>query len=299
LKMDRIYLMELVRSRQVGAMNRRDFLKKVTAVLGSTAAANTLLAACTPAAEDVLPPVIDTTQLAVQPSVETAGGLATGVVTYPGPEAEELMGYLAYREDEAARPAVIVIQEWWGLNEHIKDVTERFAGEGFVALAPDLYQGVVTTEPNEARKLAMELSLRDAVAEIEQAIAYLKDQPFVSGQVGAVGFCMGGGLVLQTAVNSQALNAGVVFYGSPLLPAEAAQVRVPVHTFLGTADNIPVGGVEAMHAAFDEAGLENAYQIYEGAQHAFFNDTRSSYDPQAAADAWSRTLTWFRRYLST
>jgi carboxymethylenebutenolidase len=144
----------------------------------------------------------------------------------------------------------------------------------------------------------MELGMRDAVGEIEQAIAYLKNQPFVNGNVGVVGFCMGGGLVLQTAANSDAPGAAVAFYGQPLSPADAQKVSVPVLSFLGTADSIPVSGLEAMHAAFDEAGIENAYQLYEGAQHAFFNDTRASYDAEAAADAWARTLDWFRTHLA-
>lgn len=295
--MDRIQMMELVRSRQVGKVSRREFLQQATAVLGSAMGANMLLAACTPVAEETLPPVVDTTQPDAVVGTAVAGDLTTGVITYPDPADVELMGYMARQTDAAPAPGVIVLQEWWGLNEHIKDVTRRFAREGFVALAPDLYHGVVTTEPNEARKLVMELDMLAAVGEIEQAIAYLKSQSFVSGGVGVVGFCMGGGLVLQTAVHSQAPDAGVVFYGSPLTAADTARVSAPILTLLGTADNIPVSGVETMHNAFDEAGITNAYQIYDGAQHAFFNDTRSSYDPDAAADAWTRTLGWFRQHL--
>jgi carboxymethylenebutenolidase len=295
--MDRIYLMELVRSRQVGKLNRRDFMKQATVVLGSTIAANTLLAACTPAAEEELPPVVDTTIPVTEPGTTTAGDLTTGITTYTNDEGTELMGYLAYQSEADPRPAVIVLQEWWGLNDHIKDVADRFARAGYVAFAPDLYHGQVATEPNEARKLAMELSMPDAVAEIEAAIAYLQDQSFVSGGTGIIGFCMGGGLVLQSALNSDNIDAGAVFYGSPLSPADARQMETPIHTFIGTADNIPVSGVEAMHAAFDEAGIDNAYQVYDGAQHAFFNDTRASYDPEAAEDAWQRTLAWFKTYL--
>jgi len=298
--MDRIYLMELVRSRQVGTVTRREFLQQATVVLGSAVTANLLLAACTPATSEATPPpVVDTTQPPAAPGTVSEGKLTTGIVTYPGQQGAELMGYLAQQTEGAPAPGVVVVQEWWGLNEHIKDVTRRFADEGFVALAPDLYHGAVTTEPDEARKLVMELDMPAAVGEIEQAILYLKSQPFVTGGVGVVGFCMGGGLVLQTAVRSQAMDAGVVFYGSPLGPEDAAKVRAPILTFLGTADSIPASGVEAMHRAFDAADVVNDYQIYEGAQHAFFNDTRSSYNPTAATDAWSRTLAWFRQYLQT
>ena len=227
--------------------------------------------------------------------------LTAGVVEYPDTDDETLMGYLAYQTDAEPMPAIIVIQEWWGLNDHIKDVARRFADEGFLALAPDLYHGQVATEPDEARKLAMELSQPEAVKEIQQAIAFLQAQDNVSSdKVGVVGYCMGGGLVLQTALAEDDVSAGVVYYGSPLSPDEAKNVKAPIMTFLGTEDRIPVEGVEAMHAGFDEAGIKNEYTIYDGAQHAFFNDTReSSYDPEASADAWPKTLAWFRDHVNS
>ena len=295
--MDRIEVMELVRTYQVGGMNRREFLQRATAVIGSAIAANTLLVACDASPNENAPAVIDESQPPAEPGLETVGELVTGIVTYEGLAGEELMGYLAYESNAEARPAVVVIQEWWGLNEHIKDVTRRFAEAGYVALAPDLYHGVVTTEPDEARKQAMELGMRDAVGEIGQAIAYLQAQDFVSGGTGVVGFCMGGGLVYQSVANLDSVTAGVGFYGSPLTAEQAGQVSAPVLSFLGTADSIPVSGLEAMHAVFDEMGLANHYQIYDGAQHAFFNDTRDSYDKAAATDAWQQTLDWFGQYL--
>jgi len=296
--MDRVYVMQLVRSFQVGDMSRRDFLKRSTAALGSLAAANALLAACAQFPNEDPPPVLEEPQAAASPGPATEADLTTGVVEYPDADGETLMGYLAYPTGGEARPAVVVIQEWWGLNDHIKDVTNRFAREGFVALAPDLYHGAVTTEPDEARKLVMELSMPEAVQEIQQAIAFLQQQDYVRGdEVGIVGFCMGGGLVLQTALQEDDLGAGVSFYGSPLRPEEALGVKAPILSFIGTADNIPVSGVEAMHTAFDSAGIENELHVYEGAQHAFFNDTRPSYDPDASADAWRRTLSWFRGHL--
>jgi carboxymethylenebutenolidase len=295
--MNRIEVMELVRSYQIGGLDRRQFLQRATAVIGSAIAANTLLVACDASPNEDAPPVVDESQPAAEPGLETAGDLSTGVVTYEGPEGEELMGYLAYQPDAEPRPAVIVIQEWWGLNEHIKDVARRFAEAGYVALAPDLYHGVVTTEPDEARKQAMELGMRDAVGEIGQAIAYLQAQDFVEGGTGIIGFCMGGGLVYQSAANLDSVDVGAAFYGSPLNAAQAAQVTVPVYSFLGTADSIPVSGLEAMHAVFAENGVANQYQIYDGAQHSFFNETRPSYDEAAATDAWQKTLDWFGQYL--
>jgi carboxymethylenebutenolidase len=108
---------------------------------------------------------------------------------------------------------------------------------------------------------------------------------------------MGGGLVYQSAANLDSVNVGAAFYGSPLNAAQAAQVTVPVYSFLGTADSIPVSGLEAMHAVFAENGVANQYQIYDGAQHSFFNETRPSYDEAAATDAWQKTLDWFGQYL--
>ena len=226
---------------------------------------------------------------------------AAGMVDYPGAGEEALMGHLARPEGDEPRPAVVVIQEWWGLTDHIKDVTDRFAEAGYVALAPDLYHGAVATEPDEARKLVMELDMAAAVGEIQSAIDYLQTQDYVAGdQVGIVGFCMGGRLVLATALVEDDLGAAVPFYGSPLTPEEAANVKAPVMGHYGTEDGgIPVEGVKAMEEGLNAAGIENEIYIYEGAQHAFFNDTRaSSYDAEASAAAWERTLGWFERYLA-
>lgn len=301
--MDRIYVMQLARSFQVGQLTRRDFLRKATVALGSVTAANLLLAACDASPAQNPPPVVEEPpQEAEAPAAETGAeeGLVTEMVDYTDADGELLMGYLARPAEDGPRPAVIVIQEWWGLNEHIKDVTRRVAGEGFVALAPDLYHGAVTSEPDEARKLVMELDMTEAVREIQRAIDFLQEQDDVAGpEVAIVGFCMGGGLVLQTALAEEDLAAGVVFYGRPLDPEQAKQVKAPILGLFGAEDQgIPGEAVETMHAAFDEAGLENEFHIYDGAPHAFFNDTRDSFRPEAAGDAWQRTLTWFRDHLA-
>lgn len=298
--MDRIYVMQLVRSFQVGELTRRDFLKRATAAIGSAAAANMLLAACAANPNPNAPPVVEDAPAEAAPAGNDAvEGLVTEDVTYEDSDGEQLMGYLARPAGEEARPAIIVIQEWWGLNEHIKDVARRFAQEGYVALAPDLYHGQVATEPDEARKLVMELDMAEAVSEIQRGIDYLQAQPYVAGPgVGVVGFCMGGGLTLQTALAEEDFGAGVVFYGSPLAPEQAGNVNGPILGLYGAEDNgIPVDAVEAMQAGFDEAGVEHEVHIYEGAAHAFFNDTRDSYNAEAAADAWPRTLEWFETHL--
>jgi carboxymethylenebutenolidase len=303
--MDRVYVMQLVRSFQVGELDRRQFLVRATAALGSAAAATLLLSACTPVTGPTAPvveaPAPGTSPMpSPEPTVESTSGLVTASVEYPGSDGATLMGYLAQPAGEGSWPAVIVIQEWWGLNEHIKDVTRRFAAEGFVALAPDLYHGVVVSEPNEARKLVMELDTPAAVGEIRSAVDYLQAQDFVAGaKVGITGFCMGGGLTLQTALVEDDLGAAVPFYGSPLSAVDAARVTAPLQGHYGSEDGgIPVSAVKTMEEGLDAAGIPNEIYVYEGAQHAFFNDTRSSYDPEAAAQAWERTLTWFREYLA-
>ncbi|RME61001.1 MAG: dienelactone hydrolase family protein [Caldilineae bacterium] len=304
--MDRVYVMNLVASFQLGQISRRQFLRRASAALGSTALANTLLAACAtvppnaPAPAPIAP--AGTSAPAPEPAAsagkEEAGVIAEDV-SYPDRDGETLNGYLARPGDGTPAPGVIVIQEWWGLNDHIRDVTRRFAAAGYTALAPDLYHGAVATEPDEARKLVMELDMAEAVAEIGQAIDFLLAQEYTAGdKVGVVGFCMGGRLVLMTALENDNLGATVAFYGSPLTPEQAPGVKAPLQGHYGAEDGgIPVDAVKAMGAALDEAGIPNEIYVYEGAPHAFFNDTRSSYRPEAAAAAWERTLAWFQQYL--
>lgn len=302
--MDRIYVMQLVRSFQVGAIDRRTFLRRTSAAVGSLAAANLLLAACRPVTAEEPRPVVEATPTgegvgSPATSMTTEEGLTAGMVEYPGPDGTPLTGYMARPAGDAPLPAVVVIQEWWGLNEHIKDVARRLANEGYVVVAPDLYKGQVATEPDEARKLVMELDMAAAVQEILSAMSWLAGRPDVASQkVGVVGFCMGGALSLRAALAGGNTGAAVAFYGQPLTPEEAQGVQAPVLGLYGAADSgIPVAGVTAMQEALTAAGVENDFTIYPGAQHAFFNDTRQSYNAEAAADAWPKMLAWFEAHL--
>jgi len=210
-------------------------------------------------------------------------------------------GYLAQPADGQAHPGVVVIQEWWGLVPHIKDVAERFAREGFVALAPDLYHGEAADEPDEARKLAMALDAQRAVQEIAAAARYLKKMQNVAPQkVGVVGWCMGGGLSLSTAAHhADLIGAAVVFYGRPLTASDTAKLQVPVLGLYAEHDHgIPVEAVQAFAAEMQKQHVPHEVHIYPGASHAFFNDTRPQiYQAAAAQDAWQKTLVWFSRYL--
>jgi carboxymethylenebutenolidase len=210
-------------------------------------------------------------------------------------------GYLAQPMDGQAHPGVVVIQEWWGLVPHIKDVAERFAREGFVALAPDLYHGEAADEPDEARKLAMALDANRAVQEIAAAARYLKKMSHVAPQkVGVVGWCMGGGLSLSTAANhADLIGAAVVFYGRPLTASDTAKLQVPVLGLYAEHDHgIPVEAVTAFEAEMQKQRVPHEVHVYPGASHAFFNDTRPQiYQAEAAQNAWQKTLAWFRTYL--
>jgi carboxymethylenebutenolidase len=228
------------------------------------------------------------------------GELITQTVTYPDRDGEVLSGYLARPSSGEPAPAVIVIQEWWGVDEHIKDVTRRFAQQGFVALAPDLYKGAVATEPDEARKLVMELDEPEAVLEMDQAIAFLVDQEYVSGDhAGVVGYCMGGGLALQLAVESDRVGAAVSYYGTLLTPEETAQVKAPIQGHYGMEDRFDLDALQEMvQNVQDNTQFAAEAYTYEGAGHSFFNDARAdAYNADAAEASWDRTLAWFNTNL--
>ena len=226
--------------------------------------------------------------------------IETRMIEFPI-NAHSAPGYLAQPADGQAHPGVVMIQEWWGLVPHIKDVAERFAREGFVALAPDLYHGQAADEPDEARKLAMALDANRAVQEIAAAARYLRKMENVAPQaVGVVGWCMGGGLSLSTAAHhADLIGAAVAFYGRPLTAGDTAKLQVPVLGLYAEHDHgIPVEAVHAFEAEMQKQHVPHEVQIYPGASHAFFNDTRPQiYQAAAAQDAWQKTLAWFRMYL--
>jgi carboxymethylenebutenolidase len=225
--------------------------------------------------------------------------LITEMINFPS-DGRITPGYLARPVDGDTHPGLVVIQEWWGLVPHIKQVAERFAGEGFVALAPDLYYGETADEPDEARKLAMQLDRDRAVREITAAAQYLKSRTDVKPKkIGAVGWCMGGGLALSAATHNGDIGAAVAFYGRPLAEGDTAKIQAPVLGLYGEDDlGIPVETVKAFERELEIHGIPHEIRIYPGAGHAFFNDTRpGAFHAEAALDAWQRTLAWYRRYL--
>lgn len=211
-------------------------------------------------------------------------------------------GYLAVPA-AGAGPGVIVIQEWWGLVGHITSVADRFAAEGFVALAPDFYHGATTGEPDEARRLLMGMAMDQAGKDIAGAAAYLADRDEVTGKVGTVGFCMGGSLALWAATLSAEIAATVGYY--PAVPWERMnptwsnyQGKVAViHCAEGDGTSA-APGIQQARTAIEGAGGEVTLYDYPGTHHAFFNDERDSYHEQAARQSWDRTIELFRSKLS-
>lgn len=210
-------------------------------------------------------------------------------------------GYLATPK-QGNGPGVIVIQEWWGLVDHIKDVCDRFADEGFVALAPDLYHGKATKSPDEAGKLMMAMRIDEAEKDLGAAVQYLlTSDSTTSKQIGVAGFCMGGALALYTATKNPNIGACVVFYGGhPKVKPDLPNLHAPVLGLYGEKDgSVTPALAHDLERQVKELGKQIEVKIYPGAQHAFFNDTRPEvYNAEASADAWQRTIAFLRRHLS-
>ena len=209
-------------------------------------------------------------------------------------------GYLATPK-QGSGPGVIVIQEWWGLVDHIKDVCDRFADEGFVALAPDLYHGKSTKSPDEAGKLMMAMRIDEAERDLSAAVKYLLTQDATTSEkVGVVGFCMGGALSLYTATKNPQVGASVVFYGGhPKVKPDLPNLNAPVLGLYGETDrSVTPESVRELERKVKDLGKQIEVKIYPGAGHAFFNDQRpEAYNAEAAADSWRRTVAFFREHL--
>jgi len=209
-------------------------------------------------------------------------------------------GYLAIPE-KGTGPGVIVIQEWWGLVNHIKDVCDRFANEGYVALAPDLYHGKATKSPDEAGKLMMALRIDEAEKDLRAAIQYLLSHDATKGtKVGIIGFCMGGALSLYAASKNAQVGACVVFYGiHPNVKPDLPALQAPVLGIYAERDrSVPPDSVHELERKLKELGKSVEIHIYPDTDHAFFNDQRPDvYNPKAAEDAWRRVIQFFAKHL--
>lgn len=217
---------------------------------------------------------------------------------HDGTEAD---GYVSRPTDPGPWPAVVVLHEWWGLDGHFRELSRRLAAEGFVVLVPDLYAGVVTTDPSEAARLKTSLDTHRAVNTTTATIPYLRSLPFVSdeGGIGLMGFCMGGGLALLAA-GTDDFDALVTYFPSIYPDSdEVKSVSCPTLVHYGTADVVtPRFEIDRIVELFHEAGTPHELYEYEGAGHAFMNDQHAeNYHREASETAWPRTVAFFERTL--
>jgi carboxymethylenebutenolidase len=226
--------------------------------------------------------------------------LKGAVIEFPA-NGRKVRGYLS-KPESGSGPGVLVIQEWWGLVENIKNIADRIAASGYVALAPDLYHGEATKSPDEAGKLMMALNIEETEKDLRGASTYLLSQS--SGKkLGVVGFCMGGQLALFAASKNEAIGACVDFYGihpnvKPNYPNTNIQGAPVLGLFAEKDAYVSPEVVKKLEAVLKQAGIETDFTIYPGCDHGFFNDTRKEvHDVAAAADAWNRLQVFFRKYL--
>jgi len=206
-------------------------------------------------------------------------------------------GYLA-RPKKNTGKAVILLQEWWGLVDHIKEVADRLANEGFVVLAPDLYHGEVANSPTDAQKLAMALQIDQVEKDLRGAVDYLLNlEAVTSAKVGIVGFCMGGALSLYSACINKKIGACIVYYGIRKdVENKLSSLEAPVLGFFGELDKgVPVERVNQLDEEMKKAGKEHTFIVYPNANHAFFNDTRPAYDLKSAKDSWEKMIEFFNK----
>ncbi|NVI07765.1 dienelactone hydrolase family protein [Paraburkholderia youngii] len=229
---------------------------------------------------------------------------AGSMITFNRPDGKQLQGYLAKPEKTAGAPAIVVIQEWWGLNDQIRGVADRLAKAGYFALVPDLYRGKSTVEEDEANHLMSGLDFGDAATQdVRGAVQYLQQH---AAKVGVTGYCMGGALTLLALCNVPELAAGVVWYGFPPLDyIDASKIKVPVMGHWGQQDEFfAADTVDALEKKLTDAKVDIEFHRYL-ARHAFANETavgpgriaKTQYDPVWAQQAWDRTLTFFGRTL--
>jgi len=223
----------------------------------------------------------------------------TEMVKFPSGK-DTIEGFLAVPEQPGRYPGVIVIHEWWGLNDWVKEQTQKIAEQGYVVLAVDLYRGKTATDPNEAHELMRGLPQDRAVRDMQAAFDYLAARKDVNGRIGSVGWCMGGGYSLQLAIHQPRLSACVVNYGAlPTDPNDIQQIGAPVLGNFGGQDHgITPADVKAFQKSLTALGRYVDIKIYDDAGHAFENpNNQTGYKPADSADAWARTIAFLKKAL--
>lgn len=270
-------------------LDRRGFMEKLSKLAGSGAAAAAIapMLAASPAAAEIVP--------ADDPRLKGTD------VEWPG-ATSNMSGYLVHPADQNGKlPTVIVIHENRGLNAHIRDVARRIALEGFVALAPDYLSplGGTPADEDKAREMIGQLDPGETIVNGVATVDFLQDHELGTGKVGAMGFCWGGGAVNNLATATPDLNAGVAYYGRQADAADVPEIQAALLLHYAGQDERINAGIDAYKAALEAAGKDFTIYIYEGAQHAFNNDTSAARYDKAAADlAWGRTVSFFKEKLA-
>ncbi len=271
-----------------GDLSRRDFMGQLTKLAGSVAAATALL------------PVLTNDYAKAAIVAEEDPRLDISRPRFAGPEGA-IDSYMASQKGgDIKRPAVIVIHENRGLNPHIRDVTRRIALEGFLALAPDMLsrQGGTPENEDRAREMIAGVQKDEALEMLVASVEFLEGHPLANGKVGAVGFCWGGLKVNELAVEAEGLDAGVAYYGRQPPAEDVDRIRAPLMLHYAGLDERVNAGIDAYKKALDDAGKTYELHMYEGANHAFNNDTNPPrYDKDAADLAWGRTVAFLKKNL--
>ena len=270
-----------------GLINRRDFMLRLGMMAGGAVAAASLL------------PLLEYNYALAAMVAPDDARLQISQAAFSGASGE-MKGYMARPKGDEKLPAVLVVHENRGLNPHIEDVTRRIALQGFLAMAPDALSASGGTPPVEKDAIDMirELDMKKTLQDFVAAAAYLKTNPQSSGKVGVVGFCWGGAMANQLAVNSQDIDAAVPYYGRQPKSEEVPKIKASLLLHYGGEDKRINEGIPEYEAALKKAGVNYQIYVYEGAQHAFNNDTNTArYHEEAAKLAWKRTIDFFKAQL--
>ncbi len=269
-------------------LDRRGFMETLTRLAGSAAAAA------------VIAPILSANPARAAMMPEDDPRIRARDITYPGASGE-LRGYLAQPDGRSGQlPTVIVIHENRGLNPHIRDIARRLAAEGFVSLAPDFLSphGGTPQDEDQARAMIGQLDPATVADDGIATIAYLQAHERSNGNVGAVGFCWGGGAVNTLAVRASSLDAAVAYYGRQPDASEVSRITAPLLLHYAGEDSRINAGIEQYRRALEAGDKDFTIHVYEGVQHAFNNDTSAArYDEDAARLAWERTVAFLRREL--
>jgi carboxymethylenebutenolidase len=282
-------VIDLYNAYRDGLLDRRGFLTQLALMAGGAVSASSLL------------PFLENYCAAAGIVPENDPRIQSDYVNYPGPSGG-IRADLVRPETDGKVPGAIVIHEIWGLNAHIEDVARRLAVEGFLAMAPDALSplGGSPDDPEKARPMIEQLDRDSTVKNYIAALKYLRTHPRCNGNVGVIGFCWGGGMANQLAVNSPDLKAAVPFYGMQPSPGDVPKIKASLLLHYAGNDDRINKGIPAFEEALKKASIDYRLYMYAGAEHAFHNDTNAArYNREAAQLAWKRTIAFLKEKLKT